>query len=49
MQTFSIGRIMNERTIYLKAIEIADASNREAYLYQSCGDDAALRAQVESV
>jgi len=38
---------MNERTIYLKAIEIADAFNREAYLCQACGDDAALRAHVE--
>lgn len=40
---------MNERTIFLKAIEIADVSQRDEYLCQACGDDVVLRAQVESL
>jgi len=40
---------MTERTIFLTAIEIADAAKRTVYLDQACGDDAELRSQVESL
>ena len=37
---------MNEREIFLAAIEIGDPIEREAYVEQTCGDDDALQAQV---
>ena len=40
---------MTERTIFLAALEIADAAERAAYLDQACGEDADLRAQVEAL
>lgn len=40
---------MNEREIFLAAIEIADPAERSAYLDQACTDNAELRAQVEEL
>ena len=40
---------MTERTIFLAAIEIADPTERLAYLDQACGGDEALRSQVEEL
>jgi tetratricopeptide (TPR) repeat protein len=34
-------------TIYSRAVQIASATQREAYLAEACGNDAALRRQVE--
>ena len=38
---------MTEQSIFLAALDIADPTERAAYLNQSCGGDAALRQQVE--
>src|SRR6267154_1345285 len=35
------------REIFLKALETQSSSEREAYLQEACGSDAALRAKVE--
>jgi hypothetical protein len=35
------------RTIFNEAVEIADARSRSEYLAAKCGDNAALRQQVE--
>lgn len=40
---------MNERDIFLAAIEISDQAERTAYIKQACGDDAKLRAQVDEL
>ena len=40
---------MNEREIFLAAIEIADPARRAAHVEQACGSDAKLRAQVEEL
>jgi formylglycine-generating enzyme required for sulfatase activity/serine/threonine protein kinase len=40
---------MNERDIFLAAIEIADPARRASYVEQSCGTDARLRVQVEEL
>ncbi len=40
---------MNERDIFLAAIEIADPVERAVYLDQTCAGDAELRAQVEEL
>ena len=40
---------MNERTIFLNALELADAAARDAYLDQACGGDAALRQSVAAL
>ncbi|MBS0207306.1 MAG: protein kinase [Planctomycetes bacterium] len=40
---------MNERDIFLAAIEIADPAQRAAYVGQACGADAGLKAQVEAL
>jgi hypothetical protein len=40
---------MTERTLFLEALEIADPSERLAYLGQACAGDAALRRQLESL
>jgi tetratricopeptide (TPR) repeat protein/serine/threonine protein kinase/WD40 repeat protein len=40
---------MSERSIFLAAIDIADAAERAAYLDQACGDDAALRRHIEEL
>src|SRR3954470_7490836 len=37
------------REIFNEAVEIADAQQRAAYLTSACGDDAALRQQVEAL
>ena len=39
---------MNEREIFINALQ-RDAADREAYLEQACGSDAALRKQVEAL
>ncbi|HTU88466.1 MAG TPA: hypothetical protein VMF69_00060, partial [Gemmataceae bacterium] len=40
---------MNERSLFLAALDIADPSERSAYLDRACAGDAALRAQVEQL
>ncbi|WLD15330.1 bifunctional serine/threonine-protein kinase/formylglycine-generating enzyme family protein [Planctellipticum variicoloris] len=40
---------MNERDIFLAAIEFADSAQRTDYVEQACGTDAALLAQVEAL
>ena len=40
---------MNERQIFEEALAIVDPAHRKAFLDKSCGDDAALRSQVESL
>lgn len=40
---------MNERDIFLAAIEIADPAERAAYLDEACGENTELRAQVEEL
>ncbi|MCA9057385.1 MAG: serine/threonine protein kinase, partial [Planctomycetaceae bacterium] len=40
---------MNERDVFLAAIEIADPAERAAYVDQACSDDSKLRAQVEEL
>jgi serine/threonine protein kinase/formylglycine-generating enzyme required for sulfatase activity len=41
--------IMTERTIFLAALELADEQERAAYVERACGEDAALRAEVEAL
>jgi eukaryotic-like serine/threonine-protein kinase len=41
--------MMNERDIFLAAIEIADPAERAAYLDQTCAGNAELRTQVEKL
>ena len=43
------GQAMNERDVLLAAIEIDDPARRAAYVEQTCGSDAGLRAQVEEL
>ena len=38
---------MNERSIFAAALDIADAAERAQYLDRACGNDAALRRQVD--
>ncbi|MFO0953456.1 MAG: serine/threonine-protein kinase [Isosphaeraceae bacterium] len=40
---------MNERTIFLEALEIEDPARRAAYLERACAGDASLRGQVEAL
>jgi len=40
---------MNERSVFLAALEIDDAQKRAAYLRDACGDDANLRRGVEEL
>src|SRR5262245_61732752 len=40
---------MNERTVFLAALDIADPAERIDYLDRACAGDAALRAQVETL
>ncbi|MGD9858378.1 MAG: protein kinase, partial [Planctomycetaceae bacterium] len=40
---------MNERSVFLAALEIADPAQRAAYLDATCGDDAAARRSVEEL
>src|SRR5207245_6512527 len=37
------------RTIFVEALEIQDAQRREAYLSLACGEDLALRREVEEL
>src|SRR5438445_123113 len=37
------------RTIFVEALEIQDAQRRAAYLSQACGEDLALRREVEEL
>jgi eukaryotic-like serine/threonine-protein kinase len=40
---------MNEQTIFSEALFKKDPAERQAYLHEACGQDAALRAQVEEL
>lgn len=40
---------MNEQSIFLAALEIEDPRERAQYIRDACGDDEALREQVESL
>jgi serine/threonine protein kinase len=40
---------MNERSIFLAALELDDPSQREAYLARVCGADALMRSQLEKL
>lgn len=40
---------MNERSIFLDALELADTEDRRKYLDQACGEDQELRSQVEEL
>jgi serine/threonine protein kinase/Flp pilus assembly protein TadD len=40
---------MNERSIFLAALDIDDASAREAYVARACGADVVLRREVEKL
>src|SRR5262245_36475552 len=40
---------MNERSIFLDALDQADPTQRSAYLDQACAGDAALRQRVEAL
>jgi len=40
---------MNERSIFLAALEITDPAQRAAYLNRECGPDAALRRHIEEL
>ena len=40
---------MNERDIFLAALDITDPAARRNYLDQACGGNAALRASVEAL
>ena len=40
---------MNEHSIFLAALEIADPNQRAAYLDQACADDPSLRKQVDAL
>jgi eukaryotic-like serine/threonine-protein kinase len=40
---------MNERAIFIAAMERHDSADRSAYLTEACGSDIALRAQVEAL
>lgn len=39
----------SEREIFLRAIELSDPNEREAFLTEACGDDATLKASVKSL
>ena len=41
--------LRSEREIFLDAIEIADASERDAFLAEACGEDPGLRASVDAL
>ena len=40
---------IDKEQIFNSAAELADASQRAAYLEQACGDDAQLRAEIEDL
>src|SRR5262245_39000321 len=40
---------MNEREIFIGAMQIPDPATRQAYLAETCGDDAALRRHLEGL
>lgn len=41
--------IMNERSVFLAALEIADATKRSEYLNQVCGDDLEFKRHIEEL
>jgi serine/threonine protein kinase/tetratricopeptide (TPR) repeat protein len=43
------GRANDEKSIFLNALEITSPGDREAYLDGACGDDQALRQQVQAL
>ena len=40
---------MNERSIFLEALEKDALAGRSAYLYEACGGDLAMRQRVEAL
>src|SRR5438552_3554376 len=40
---------MNERTVFMTALEKEDAAERSAYLDEACAGDTALRERVEAL
>jgi len=40
---------MNERSIFLEALELDDPTQRAGYLDSACGADATLRQRVEAI
>ncbi len=40
---------MNEREIFQTALDYSDLAQRQAYLEQACGKDAAIRARIEAL
>src|SRR5438105_1102532 len=47
-QMISLGNhAMNERDLFIAALQKDDAAERSAYLGQACGGDAALRQRIE--
>jgi serine/threonine protein kinase/Tfp pilus assembly protein PilF len=38
---------MNERSLFMEALEIEDVARRAAFLDKACGDDSALRRRIE--
>src|SRR5207253_1424072 len=42
-------RPVNERNLFIAALQIEDSARRSAYLDQVCGDDAELRKRVEAL
>src|SRR5438552_3030888 len=43
------GPAMNERSIFLEAVEIGDPAEQAAFLARACGGDAGLRRGVEGL
>lgn len=41
--------VLDERSIFLNAIEITSAEARASYLDETCGDAPALRAEIEAL
>ena len=44
-----LTEIQDPHVIFARAVEIASETEREAYLTQACGQDAALRQRVEEL
>ena len=40
---------MNERSIFMEALDLSDLQEQEAYVRRACGDDHQLRGQVEAL
>src|SRR5688500_561931 len=44
-----LARLLNKDEIFNAAAEIADAAERAAYLHDVCGNDLALKAEIEEL